>query len=627
MEVGLILTGDALLNSTAENWEEWNKELLDFLEVPKEVTNKKDEEKADGYSHSFKDCFEFLKTYLPDTPKVRTFSFLFEYMPPLRNNRRMDTVILLDTKEIVLEFKATKEYTEEEMIQANGYVHYLKTSHDVTLKNHMEVEGYLVRTKGRGRGATCEIGTVLDGSNFTEIISQSIAGHGPNADVAGWVESETTTIPSIMDAVHLLYTEGKKKEIRYLKDGDLGESLPFINRLIDQTQVSGGKSIIMVDGVPGSGKTYLGTQVAFERKTAKIPSVYISGNAPLINYMQTILSPEGSRNIQDDCPFVVGMKTFKHNFIQTKNRPQHGVIVFDEAQRAWDQEKMGCDYSEIEGLLQFGDRAQVEYGSCMILCLFGIGQAIHEGEEQGLRLWEDAIKKHPDWEYHVSNEIRTQLHVEGKISVHKELHLSTAIRNNFIDLSDWIDAVIENRGLEEQKKLLIEAKKKGFKIRVCRHLTGWRKKMHEEVPEETYGVLASSFVGDRELRIASQNNVEHSYMSANDAGDWFLHDCKNMDIAASEFVCQGLELDWPFVIFGGDFYLKDGKWNMEIPPNKRKNLINPEEILKNIYRILLSRGRKGLFLVIPEGTKFEETYKHFRDMEIRPMTATEKENK
>lgn len=105
-------------------------------------------------------------------------------------------------------------------------------------------------------------------------------------------------------------------------------------------------------------------------------------------------------------------------------------------------------------------------------------------------------------------------------------------------------------------------------------------------------------------------------MSADRAGAWFTNDCKKMSSAASEFVCQGLELDWPFVLFGGDFYLENGKWEMKIPQNKEKMFDNPEEILKNVYRILLSRGRKGMFIVIPEGDKFDETYKRFADMGI-----------
>ena len=613
MEVGKILTAGQILDSTEAEWETWSSDILNFV---CEDEDRNDPDKIAGYIFSFKDCFKFLKYNMPNRPETRELLLLFEYRPPLRNGRRTDVIILLDAKVIVLKFKATRVYNENEMIQTNGYVHYLTTSHDVTLKNCMDVEGYLVRTRDQGEAVNCEIGTVLDGTNFTEIIGRSIAGHGPNENVEEWVESETTTIPSIMDAVHILYVEGEKQELRYLKDGDLGDSLPFINSIIERTQASGGKSVIIVDGVPGSGKTYLGTQVAFERKAAMPPAVYISGNDPLINYMQTILSPEDSTNIQDDCPFVIGMKTFKSNFIHKQNRPQHGVIVFDESQRAWDKKKMRRDYSEIEGLLQFGDRVKNEYDSCVILCLFGIGQAIHEGEEQGLKLWDDAIEIHQDWEYNVSNYVQPQLNVTGNINAYNELHLSTAIRNNFIDLSDWIDSVIDNKNILEQKRLLNEAKKKGFQVRITRHLSYWKRKMQTGLTDGTYGVLVSSFVNKNDLAKSSEDTITGSYMSANSAGAWFTSDCRKMSSAASEFVCQGLELDWPFVLFGGDFYLKNNKWEMEIPQSKKNLFENPEEILKNIYRILLSRGRKGMFIVIPEGDKFEETYKRFEEMGI-----------
>lgn len=619
MEVGKILTASQILDSTETEWESWSNDILDFVCEDKE---RNDLDKIDGYTFSFKDCFQFLKSNIPNTPEARELPFLFEYRLPLRNGRKTDVIILLDTKVIVLVFKATERYRENEMVQTNGYVHYLTTSHDVTLKNHMDVEGYLVRTRDHGEVIDCEIGTVLGWNNFTDIISQSIAGHGPNANVLEWIESETTTIPSIMDAVHILYTEGRKQELRYLKDGDLGDSLPFINCIIDRTQATGGKSVIIVDGVPGSGKTYLGTQVAFERKTAVPPSVYISGNDPLINYLQTILSPEGSTNIQDDCPFVIGMKTFKNSFIHKQNRPQHGVIVFDESQRAWDKKKMKRNYSEIEGLLQFGDRVKAEYGSCVILCLYGIGQAIHEGEEQGLKLWNDAIEKHQDWEYNVSNCVLPQLHVTGTIHGYKELHLSTAIRNNFIDLSDWIESVINNKSRIEQKNLLNAAKKKGFQVRICRHLSYWQKKMQTGLTNETYGVLVSSFAEENDLPIISEETIQESYMYPDKAYTWFTNDCKKMNIAASEFICQGLELDWPFVLFGGDFYFKNGKWEMIIPQNKKILFEHPEAILKNIYRILLSRGRKGMFIVIPEGDKFDETYKMFIDMGISYIDET-----
>ncbi|MDE6748559.1 MAG: DUF2075 domain-containing protein [Lachnospiraceae bacterium] len=617
MNVGKVLSAGEIIDSSEQDWESWCQELLAFC---CEENEQNDEEKVNGYCFAWKDCFKFLKDYMPNTHQTRDLPLLFEYRPPLRNGRRMDVIILLDTKVIVMEFKATAHYTEKEMIQTNGYVHYITTSHDISLRNHMDVEGYLVRTRDHGENHNCEIGAVLDCLNFTQIITESIIDHVAYHDVDEWTDSETTTIPSIMDAVRLIYNEGGTREIRYLQDGDLGASLPFINGVIYEVQKTGGKAVIIVDGVPGSGKTYLGTQIAFDRIDATPPSVYISGNDPLINYMQTILSPPGSTNIQDDCPFVISMKTFKQNYIHTNNRPQHGVIVFDESQRAWDENKMRRNYSEIEGLLRLGDRVQAEHGSCVIVCLFGIGQAIHEGEEQGLHLWETAIENHQDWHYYVSNNVREQINATGIITEHEELHLSTAIRNNFIDLSEWINSVIDNHDVAEQRRLLNEAKRKGFKIGLVRHLGYWQQSMQQQNCVGTYGVLVSSFVNRNMLNSASENTITSSYMSANNAGAWFTGDCRAMNSAASEFVCQGLELDWPFVLFGGDFFRQNGEWHMEIPANKRQLFEHPDEILKNIYRILLSRGREGMIIVVPEGKRYKETYQMFRDMGIREIS-------
>lgn len=613
MSVGKILTIDQIINSTEFDWKNWCNELLDFL---KDDGKELQHDIIDSYVHAWTDCFNFLKEYLPRNPEVRRFPLLFEYILPLRNGRRTDVIILLDNKVVVLEFKSTIDYKEEEMIQTNGYVHFIKTSHEVSINNHMEVEGYLVRTRDHGIEHECKIGVILDRDNFTKAMSDSLAGHVEYPDVDEWVNSDTSSIPSIMEAINSLFENGTKIEIRYLKDGDLGKSLPFINEIINKEQLSGGKAVIIVDGVPGSGKTYLGTQVSFDRKEATPPSVYTSGNAPLINYMQTIISPKGSANIQDDCPFVVGINSIKRRYIKEKARAKYGVIVFDESQRAWDEEKMGTGYSEIEGLLQLGDRTQKELGSFVLIALFGSGQAIHEGEEKGLDLWNKAIENHRDYNYYVSDKLGEELSDIGGISTHRELHLSSSIRNNYIDITPWIDALIDNKTIEECQSHLIAAKKKGFEIRIIRDISKWPEYMRIKYPNINRGLLVSSFVNKMDLNTATFGLVSSSYMEPDVAGKWFTGGSNLMNSAATEFVCQGLELDWPFVLFGGDFYRFEGRWRSVIPEDKKRKFENAELIQKNIYRVLLSRGRKGLFLVVPNYIKFDETYQFFNAMGV-----------
>ena len=81
---------------------------------------------------------------------------------------------------------------------------------------------------------------------------------------------------------------------------------------------------------------------------------------------------------------------------------------------------------------------------------------------------------------------------------------------------------------------------------------------------------------------------------------------------------QGLELDCPIVIFGGEYVLNNGKWIAR--GNKydesKNNYKDPESIVENNFRILLTRARKEMILLIPEDDILDETYQYFIDMGI-----------
>jgi hypothetical protein len=91
---------------------------------------------------------------------------------------------------------------------------------------------------------------------------------------------------------------------------------------------------------------------------------------------------------------------------------------------------------------------------------------------------------------------------------------------------------------------------------------------------------------------------------------WFLHPQEDvrssnfLEDAATEFVVQGLELDWACVVWDGDMRISDDKWSYhEFKGTKwqRVKLDQRQRYQKNAYRVLLTRARQGMVLVIPEG--------------------------
>jgi DUF2075 family protein len=99
---------------------------------------------------------------------------------------------------------------------------------------------------------------------------------------------------------------------------------------------------------------------------------------------------------------------------------------------------------------------------------------------------------------------------------------------------------------------------------------------------------------------------------------WFLNDKDDvrssfyLEDVATEFQVQGLELDWACIVWDGDLrYSIDGWKTFEFRGNKWLN-INKEErktYLINAYRVLLTRARQGMIIVVPDGDAEDSTRK------------------
>ena len=77
-----------------------------------------------------------------------------------------------------------------------------------------------------------------------------------------------------------------------------------------------------------------------------------------------------------------------------------------------------------------------------------------------------------------------------------------------------------------------------------------------------------------------------------------------MEEVATEFDIQGLELDWTCVAWDGDLFYDNNQWNYRKFKGTKWQNINSNDItnyLINSYRVLLTRARQGMVIVIPEG--------------------------
>ena len=126
---------------------------------------------------------------------------------------------------------------------------------------------------------------------------------------------------------------------------------------------------------------------------------------------------------------------------------------------------------------------------------------------------------------------------------------------------------------------------------------------------ERYGLVVSSQaerLKPHAIDVKSPMDPIHWFLDEKDdvRSSYYLED------VATEFHVQGLELDWACVIWDADFrYFQDG-WSHHSFCGNRWNNIKKEErkqYLKNAYRVLLTRARQGMVLVVPEGCADDQT--------------------
>jgi hypothetical protein len=104
-------------------------------------------------------------------------------------------------------------------------------------------------------------------------------------------------------------------------------------------------------------------------------------------------------------------------------------------------------------------------------------------------------------------------------------------------------------------------------------------------------------------------------MDENMVGNWFLKpkpDVRGSDaleIPATEFACQGLELDYVGLCWGGDM-VWNGSWiTRSFAGTAWRYPKNPDtmEFCRNTYRVLLTRARYATIIWVPLGDPHDAT--------------------
>ncbi|PKO37846.1 MAG: hypothetical protein CVU33_10985 [Betaproteobacteria bacterium HGW-Betaproteobacteria-6] len=577
----------------------------------------------------------------------------FEYVIP-RLGKRIDCVLLIEHVLFVIEFKVGEtQFGATAVDQVWDYALDLKNFHESS--HDLPIAPILIATDAQMVGFEPK-GTIHDdqllvplrvaGGQVLEAIEACLSFFdGKPIDVNSWEAGRYLPTPTIIEAARALYAGHSVEQISRSDAGatNLSRTSVAVDRIISDARAKHKKAVCFVTGVPGSGKTLVGLDVANRHMSAQdeLYSVFLSGNGPLVAVLREALAIDlhGRTNVAGGrvrkseardqvSAFVQNVHHFRDDCLADSSRPpvEH-VALFDEAQRAWNlaqtsafmARKKGCsgfNQSEPEFLISCLDRHP---DWAVVVCLVGGGQEINTGEA-GISEWVDAlIHRFPDWHVYVSPELRgteyraaeilDRLKQRTKVSFNDELHLATSMRSFRAEaLSEFVKLVLD---LEtESARTVFHSLDRRYPIVLTRSVTRAKRWLREQARgSERYGIVVSS---------QAQRLKPHAIdvRVAIDPVHWFLHGKEDtrssfyLEDVATEFQVQGLELDWTAVVWDGDLRFSETGWgHHEFAGSRWRNIkaIERKRYLENAYRVLLTRARQGMVIVVPEGEPDDPT--------------------
>jgi hypothetical protein len=577
-------------------------------------------------------------------PRADADYTILEYELPLES-RRPDVVFLSGGSVLVLELKGSRMAELAAVDQASAYARDLKAYHREC--HDRPVHAVLVLTRREG-----ELGSIAGvrvvGVDAVDSVVASLRG----SDIANPIDPEAflapeaySPLPTILEAARELFESRSLRRI-HRAAAATEPAIAAVRKVAESAAATNTRHLIILTGIPGAGKTLVGLQVAHARYLddlavdrgdgrVRAPAVYLSGNGPLVEVLQYEF-----RNAAGGKAFVRDVKAYVERYTRNPRlQPDEHVLIYDEAQRAWDADQVAKKHgeradgrSEPEHFIEFAERIP---GWSVVLALVGQGQEIHTGEEGGLALWRRAIDASAtDWVVHAPSRASDVFSGVRRLDLDEDLHLHTEIRfhlahrvDTYINdlLSDWRDDAL---AAESQR---LEAD--GFHLRISRDLDAakdylWTR--YRENPDARFGMITSS--RDKEL---SRFGVSQSggrfarfaygpwYVEGD--GDYLGRSCRTLDTAISEFGAQGLELDAALLAWGADFIRVSGRWSND----RAKRYLEPKRIRdaftlrKNAYRVLLTRGRDGSVVFVPPIKLFDETFDYLVASGFRLLDSSE----
>jgi len=579
-----------------------------------------DESQILAWDHSFDILQRELKQLVQIKPAIQDYTIIFEYELPRERGRRPD-VVILGPCVFVLEFKDYAKLLQAHSDQVAAYARDLKNYHAGS--QSYDVLPILVLARAKDLISRDEDVIVLSPDHIADVFTVEYSlERGALIDPSQWLASEYSPLPSLISAARTIWDKQPLPQIKRALSAGIPETIAELISIAQSAKANDELHLALVTGVPGAGKTLVGIQLVYENhlegSDIQNNAVFLSGNGPLVKVLQHALKYKIF--VQDVHGFL------KEYGGDTAKIPHEHIWVYDEAQRAWDaervNEKRGHATSEPEDFLRLAERMN---SWALMVALIGEGQEIHLGEELGLPQWNDALAKmQKQWIVHCPEKVAENFKLAKKLVTNNVLDLSVSLRSHLAeDVAQWISAILDG-DLGHAKVLSDRVREQGFDVYITQDInvaTNYVKERYKSQEDKRYGLLASSKA--KNLPKWGIHN-EYNYTKNMREGPWYndppssFNSCCALRDVATEFSCQGLELDFPIICWGDDF-LWDGVWKS--PPAKRSKAKDPHRLRVNSYRVLLTRGRDGFIVFVPPEIGMQSTCEVLKRAGVRGVIS------
>jgi hypothetical protein len=596
-----------------------------------------------------------LRTLIDLLPRAANWAILLEF-PLHRLRQRVDAVLLAEHVIVTVEMKVGEHtFRAEDARQAEEYALDLRDFHGGSHRHPLLPVLWCTAAPDTpsarytpGEDTVAPVHRV-GATGLAELLA-SLPADAPGAPIIPevWDNAPYRPVPNVIEAATAIFARHKVEAILRKDACNLESAASRVVQLIVAARQQRRRALIFLTGVPGSGKTLAGLQVVHDSVASGQEQegdiVYLSGNTPLVSVLREALAQDRHRSsrqrgensvLADQRRKVRARVQHINDFLKERLTPgsaappHEHAIVFDEGQRAWDAEqgkkKFGRHASEPLLLLELMGRHD---DWCACVCLVGGGQEINTGE-QGVRGWGDALRQlgsfAPSWSVHAPADVLHGGPTTAGLSLgplpglstyeESDLQLMVPLRSfRSQHVSAWVDRVLDGNAVEAASL----ANQLGlYPIMLTRSLEAARQWLRNNGRgKRRFGLVASSSA--RRLRADGLGQILHAG-DRDEIAHWYLQppgDIRSscaLEVPANEYTCQGLELDFVGVCWGGDLLISPSfdRWV------HRRRLSGPnwqtirdeaaQRLLRNSYRVLLTRAREGLVLWVPLGDPGDPT--------------------